>query len=365
MAKSIAAPTKYYQGSLLLSDFYRYVSHIGRSFVIICDDRARSLVEDRISEGFKNSGSQCTYLKFNGESSFVEARRLAEITTETGCSGVIGVGGGKAIDTAKLVGDICGLPIVLAPTSASTAASCTCLSMVYTVDGRFDKVQRMKEGPEVVLVDTDIISKAPSALLVSGMGNALATYYESRACERSGVQNYMGGSRTNSTMELVRLCRDLILKNGAKAKEDADAKKVTKAVEAVVEANVYISGIGYENNGCAAAQGIYQGLTVAVDPISFSNGEGTAYGLLVQLIMEYVEAGNWDDNEWKQIVNFYKSVGLPLKLSDLQIKDFDETLIHGISKAACMPNSNMHNMPFEVTEDKVCFALCKLEGMDI
>lgn len=363
MAKSIAAPTRYYQGSLLLSNFYRYVSHIGRNFVIISDKRMRTLVEDRISEGFENSGSQCSYIDFGGECCNEEIEKLSELTMERNANGVIGVGGGKAIDTAKMVGDICGLPVVTAPTSASTEASCTCFSSIYSKEGKFQKILRLKNGPDVVLVDTDIISKAPSHLFVSGIGNAFSTYYESRSCERSGVQNYFGCTRTHSTMTLAKLCWDLLLKNGAHAKADVEAKKVTRAVETVVEANIYLSGMSYVNNGCAASQGIYAGLTSITAPSDFFYGEGNAYGLLVQLIMEYTEANKWAYGEWDQVIDFYKSVELPLKLSDLGITNADETIIGQIAKTACVSHSSIHNMPFEVNEKKVCNAIEQLENM--
>lgn len=365
MAKSLAAPTKYFQGSALLSDVYRYVSHIGRRFVIITDERVKKIVEERIAEGFQNASSQCVFLDFRGETSYEEVSRLAKLTAEQECSGIIGVGGGKAIDAAKLVGDICGLPVVIAPTSAATDGPCTCLAVLYTEDGKYLKVQKLKEGPAVVLVDTEIISKAPTHLLVWGMGNAFASYYEARACERSGVQNYTGGVRMHSALTLAKLCRDLLLKYGEQAIEDVKAKRVTQAVENVVEANIYLSGVGFENSGCAAAHGIYNGMTVAVKPFQAANGEGIAFGTLVQLIMEYNEAGSWNEMEWDQAIAFYRKVGLPFNFAQLNMTNLRDNLLQDIAKASCMTGSNIHNMPFKITEEKVFKALKQLKKMDL
>lgn len=365
MAKSLVAPAKYVQGSALLSDAYRYVSHIGRRFVVIADDTVRKLIEMRIKQGFQNAGNQCVFLNFRGESSQQETRRLAGLIAEKDYSGVMGAGGGKAIDTAKLVGDMCGLPVVTIPTSASSDAACSCVASIYTEEGRFFKLQKLKEGPVVVLVDTEIIAKAPARLLISGMGNAISSFYEARACQRAGILNYTGGSRTHTALSMTELCRDLLLEYGKQAKEDVEAKCVTRAVEAIVEANIYLSGVGFVNNGCAACHGIYSGMTIALKNFHAMHGEGIAFGVLVQLIMEYSEAGKWDQDEWEQTISFYREVGLPLNFQHIGILQADDPTLLEIAKAACHPGSNIYNMPFEITDLKVYKALRKLRDLNM
>lgn len=365
MAKSLAAPAKYFQGSALLSDAYRYVSHIGRRFVIIADDRVKRLIEDRIKEGFRSAGNACVFLPFHGECSQQEVTRLVQLTAEQDCSGIIGAGGGKTIDAAKIVGDVCGLPVVTVPTAASNDASCSCVASLYTESGSFLKLKKLKEGPEVVLVDTEVISKAPPRLLVSGMGNAFSAFYEARACQRSGVQNYTGGTRTHTALALTKVCRELLLENGKQAKQDVEANSVTSSVEAIVEANIYLSGVGFVNSGCAACHAVYNGLTIALQPFKAMHGEGMAFGTLVQLIMEYKEVGEWNPTEWEQALQFYREVGLPRNFHQLGIPEARDDLLYDIAAAACLPGSNIYNMPFEVTEQKVFCALKQLCDMDL
>ncbi|MCO7123008.1 glycerol dehydrogenase [Ihubacter massiliensis] len=365
MAKSLTAPARYYQGSALLSQSYRYVSHLGRRFAIIADRLVKELVEERIEEGFRDAGNSCVFIHFNGETTLGEVARLTALIHEENCSGIIGVGGGKAIDAAKLVGDTCGLPVVIAPTSAATDAPCSSMAVLYSEEGAFHKVQKLKSGPQVVLVDTEIISKAPVRLLISGMGDAFATYYEARACERAGVQNYTGGIRMHTSLTLAELCRDLLLKYGYQAKRDVEAKRDTQAVENVVEANIFLSGIGFENNGCAAAHAVQNGMTAVVKPFAALHGEGVALGTLTQLIMEYNESGRWNQAEWNQAVTFYRKVGLPLSFQHIGITDADDLLLDKIAKASVAPDSKAHNMPFEVTQEKIFTALRQLRDMEL
>ena len=83
--------------------------------------------------------------------------------------------------------------------------------------------------PNLVLVDTDVVSAAPARLLVSGMGDALATYFEARACQASGATNCVGGKVTLAAMQLARLCYETLLADGLKAKLAVQRKACTKS----------------------------------------------------------------------------------------------------------------------------------------
>lgn len=138
------------------------------------------------------------------------------------------------------------------PTIASTDAPCSALSVIYSDEGVFEKYLFLPANPNMVLVDTTIVAAAPVRLLVAGMGDALATYFEARACEASGATNCVGGKTTLAAMGLARLCYDTLLEDGVKAKLAVENGVCTKAVEHVIEANTYLSGLGFESGGLAA-----------------------------------------------------------------------------------------------------------------
>ena len=77
---------------------------------------------------------------FNRECSKNEIARLRELVKKEGCDCIVGIGGGKTLDTAKAVAYYEKLPVAIVPTIASTDAPCSALSVIYTDDGVFERI---------------------------------------------------------------------------------------------------------------------------------------------------------------------------------------------------------------------------------
>ena len=54
----------------------------------------------------------------------------------------------------------------------------------------------------------------------------------------------------------------------------------------MIEANTYLSGVGFESGGLAAAHALYNGLTAIPDAHHYYHGEKVAFGTLTQLVLE-------------------------------------------------------------------------------
>lgn len=271
---------------------------------------------------------------------------------------IIGIGGGKVFDTAKAVGYYSHIPVVIIPTIASTDAPCSALSVIYTEEGEFSEYLFLPKNPEVVLVDTSIISKAPVRLLVAGMGDALATYFEARACVRADANTMAGGKATQAAFAIAELCYKTLMRDGLKAKLAVEKKVVTRAVENIVEANTYLSGIGFESCGLAAAHAVHNGFTVISECHHLYHGEKVAFGTIVQLILE-----NSPSEEIKEVINFCIQVGLPITLGDMGIHDVREEDIMKVAEVSCAEGDTMHNMPFKVEAEDVYSAIIAADNL--
>jgi glycerol dehydrogenase len=261
---------------------------------------------------------------------------------------VVGAGGGKVLDTARARAADLDLPVVSCPTIASGDAPCSDLSVVYTEEGVFQKYRFYRKNPDLVLVDTQVIAQGPPRLLVAGMGDALATWFEARTCVAGHVQNMRGGASTRSALALAELCYRTLLEDGAEALRAVQAQVVTPALERLVEANTLLSGLGFESSGLAAAHAVHNGLTAAPATHAYFHGEKVAYGLLVQLVLEGQPRSVLD-----QVLQFATEVGLPVTLAEVGLHEMPPELL----RRAPAPGETIHNEPFEVRPDMVADAI--------
>lgn len=199
------------------------------------------------------------YNEFVGEISSQEIDRLTERARGHHIDSVIGLGGGKTLDCAKVIAQTLSVPLASLPTIAATDAPCSAVSVVYTPDGHYDHYRFMKKNPDIVLVDTSIIARAPARFLASGMGDAIATHVEAKSCKQSAIP--WGGLPTELSGAIGEKCEEILLKYGKLAYEANKTHAVTPAFEAVVEANTLLSGLGFESGGVAAAHSVCTYLT--------------------------------------------------------------------------------------------------------
>ena len=262
MAKILISPSKYVQAAGEMSKLGGYAEKYGKKALVLITSSGYRRIGDIVDASFSGRETTPVYEYFGGECSKNEINRLISVAGEKGCDVIIGIGGGKILDTAKAVAYYKNLPVLICPTVASTDAPCSALSVIYTDEGVFEEYLFRPANPNMVLMDTDIITKSPVRLTVSGMGDALATYFEARACRDSGASTCAGGKVTEAAMALARLCFDTLMDEGVKAKIALEAGACTPAVEKIVEANTLLSGIGFESGGLAGAHAIHNGLTV-------------------------------------------------------------------------------------------------------
>lgn len=352
MANILISPSKYVQGAGELGRLGEYAAVYGKKALILLTRSGDKRVGDKVRGGLDAAGMTACFEYFQGECSKNEISRITAAVEQRDCDMVIGIGGGKILDTAKAAAFHTRKPVLICPTIASTDAPCSALSVIYTDDGVFEEYLFLPSNPNLVLMDTEVIAASPARLTISGMGDALATYYEARACLRSGASNCAGGKPTLAAMALAQLCRDTLLQEGEKAALALAAKACTPAVEKVVEANTLLSGLGFESAGLAGAHAIHNGLTVLPECHHMYHGEKVAFGTITQLVLENVDA-----RELEEIILFCVRVGLPVTLEQLGVSDVTEEKLMAVAMAACAENDTLHNMPFPVTARSVCAAL--------
>jgi glycerol dehydrogenase len=362
MRKAFICPTKYIQGEDEILNLGYFVKTFGESALLIAHPDDVNRIKEKLSATAEKYNITFVESGFKGECSRQEVARLQQIAKENNCDCTIGLGGGKAIDTAKCVAE--GNALIIVPTIAATDAPTSHSAVLYTPEGAFDDYAYFKQSPSVVLIDTTVIAKAPTRFLVSGMGDALSTYFEARATAKSysnvnaglpcGVRESLCGPAkgTNASLALATLCYETLLADGVKAKAASDCNQVTSALENIIEANILLSGLGFESAGLAAAHAIHDGLTILEGTHKYYHGEKVAFGTLAQLVLE-----NAPTKEIEEVLDFCLSVGLPVCLSDIGVDSITQEELMEVAKKACIPEESIHSMPFPVTPELVAASI--------
>ena len=226
------------------------------------------------------------------------------------------------------------------------------LSVIYTEEGTFQEYRFYRRNPELVLVDTQVIAPGPPRLLVAGIGDALATWFEANTCVAGHIHNMRGGASTRSASTLAKLCYETLLSDGAEALRAVQNQVVTPALERLVEANTLLSGLCFESSGLAAAHAVHNGLTTAPATHDYFHGEKVAFGLLVQLVLE-----GQPRSVLHQVLAFATEVGLPITLAEVGLTQISKELLERIANRATAKGETIHNEPFEVTPDMVVDAI--------
>lgn len=240
MLGKILFPGKYIQGEGALEELPSLIRAFGvRGMILASPTVRKTLLNGRNTD---LQAHVCRVEPFGGECCERELSRLAGVIREERVDVLVGMGGGKSIDTAKIAADRAGIPVIVVPTIASTDAPCSGCAVLYSEAGVFEAVYYQKSNPAAVLVDTGVIARAPVRFLVSGMGDALATWFEAKSCQDTQSQNACGGLATLTALNLAKLCYDTLLRYGPIARIAAACHIVTPALEHIVEANILLRG---------------------------------------------------------------------------------------------------------------------------
>ena len=354
MLSIFCSPARYTQGKNATTFLGREMATLGMEgpALIVAGRSARSLLSEVWCASLGEAGIPYHVHAFGGECSAPEINRINAAVREKTARVIIGAGGGKVLDAARASAADCNLPVVNCPTVASSDAPCSALSVVYTDDGTFEQYRIYRRNPDLVLVDTQVIAQSPPRLLVAGMGDALATWFEAKTCADGNIKNMRGGGSTQTALALAELCYRTLLNDGADALRAVQIQTVTPSLERLVEANTLLSGLGFESSGLAAAHAIHNGLTAVPPTHAFLHGEKVAFGVLVQLMLEgkprlLVE----------QVLQFAKEVGLPITLAEVGLGEMSGEMLNRIATRSTAKGETIHNEPFEVGPEIVSDAI--------
>ncbi len=352
-APLLIAPAQILRGENILSQSGDAIASLGERPLIVGGNQTLKVIQPHLApviEQHKLITAQGRYLPDCTESSLA---KLQESVTTHKADLIIGVGGGKALDTAKLLAYQCQLPIVTIPTSGATCSAWTALSNIYSEASAFQYDVTLARCPDILLLDYSLVRTAPQRTLVAGIGDAIAKWYEASVSSSNST-----ATLTIAAVQQARILRDILFQKAAKALGDDQCDEWREVVDATVLLAGVIGGIGGANCRTVAAHAVHNGLTHIPSAHQALHGEKVAYGILVQLRLEEMLQGNQlAVSARKQLLEFYTDIGLPKTLEDLGLGNISLSQLRQSAAVACQPNSDIHRLPFSVSSEQLMAAM--------
>ncbi len=292
-------------------------------------------------------GHDCTYGNIN---------KWADYANEIKADMIFGMGGGKALDTAKGAAEKAGLPVFTFPTIAATCAATTALSVVYKEDGSFDSFYYYDKPARHCFIDLSIIAKAPAHFLQAGMGDTIGKFFE---CHFSARGDKLEHSSALGR-EISNMCYAPLLEYGVQALKDCKEHQVTVSLEQAVLANVVSTGLVslmvLDDYNCAIAHSVYYGLVLLTGfEEKYLHGNVVAYGVLVQLAVDN------DLEEARRLKAFLQELDIPTTLKEMEVPVERDYLKAVLTETVTGPD--MEHIPYKVTEEMIFEAMKVVEEL--
>jgi glycerol dehydrogenase len=347
------APAQVQRGAGILARSGAAIAQLGQRPLVVGGDRTLELVKSNLDAIAQQQHLALAYASYQPDCSESSLEALQQKLADHQADVVIGVGGGKALDTAKLLAHQCHCPIITVPTSGATCAAWTALSNIYSDQGAFLYDVPLAQCPALLILDYDLVATAPQRTLVAGIGDALAKWYEASVSSGQSDQTLL-----IAAVQQARVLRDILLQKSAEALEHPGSSTWREVVDATVLLAGVVGGVGGAQCRTVAAHAVHNGLTHLLASHGTLHGEKVAFGILVQLRLEEMVQGNQlAASSRQQLLKFYRQIGLPCSLDDLGLDQITLTELRQAATLACDRKSDIHRLPFAVSVEHLMAAM--------
>jgi len=352
--RKMVTPSLYLQGKGAIYYLGQKALMYGDKAMVVGGSTALSVAGERVRKSLESNGIEV--VAWNDTVKDCTLRtidRLVEEGRRAKPHFVIGVGGGRAIDTAKCVAWRLKVPSMSVGTQCATNADTSAEIVVYTDDHRYLQTLIMPQNPVLVIEDTEIMAKAPAKYMVWGMGDALSCRFEGEAFAKAREKKKDGPVPTSAALALGEACFRSLMAHGRQAVKDVRNGIHSAEVDEIIEAVKLSSALAFENTGCALAHALHNGLS-RYGQIRGEHGEIVAYATLVQMVYERRPI-----DEIRQVVGWCEAVGLPTRLK--AFGDPSKAALRLAAEHAAEKDMDSKNMPERMRPADIIDAIDRLE----
>lgn len=341
----------------------------------ICTQGALQLLDDKLSlfkqpvfitgnkayqafQAHYQGGKQYPTYFYDGSCSHENIAALM-MNIPTDCDCIVGLGGGKALDTAKAIANQLNVDYITIPTVLGTCAAYTPLSIIYQPNGAIKQGEHYERAAFLCLVDLDLLVQSPKTYLLSGVGDTIAKWYEAQAA----VSHLKGDIPlfVYSALNLAELIRDILLSKTEAAIQALEQQTVTPEFAHVVEAIIGLGGAvgGLAGNAArvSGAHAIHDGMSLLPETHRFEHGIKVAYGILVQLAAEQ------KFTQIEELLPYFDKNHFIRKLRDFDVIENQPEKMYQIAESALAEKQSFRRAVPSATVEQVVQAMQYIEQL--
>ena len=333
-----------------------YCRIYGRTAVVIGGVKAMNAAREKLLKATEGSEiSICAFLRYGEDCTYEAAEALVKNSAVLEADMIFAVGGGKAVDTAKLAALKLEKPYFSFPTIASNCAAASSLAIVYHEDGTFRDFVHFLETARHVFIDTDIIAKAPRQYLWAGIGDTYAKYYEVSVSARGEQLEHYKSMGT----ALSRMCMEPLVLYGEKALADNDRGIASYELEqcalAIIITTGWVSMLVARDHTMDYNGGVAHALFYSLCELpgfdeDHIHGVVVGFGVLLLLLIDGQE------EEYEKLKAFNRKIGLPVSFSEIGVT------LDDLSRVAerMTEDEDLEHYPYRVTAEMIMKAAERL-----
>ena len=284
---------------------FLHTLHKPKIVSLISGNHVKKIIKNQIEKALKRKKIQFVW-HISKDNQIQTLNQIQKNVKKDHSDLVAGIGGGRSVDTAKMVAFNLSIPFVSVPTAASHDGMASPFVSIKS-----DKPHSMvATAPLGVFVDIDIIKRAPKKLLASGCGDLIANMIAVKDWQ-------LGHEKTGEyygmySADLAMMSAKIVFENSKKfAKKGLDARMI---VEALISAGV-ASCIAGSSRPCSGAEHLFSHALDKIAPDKGLHGEKCGIGSIMMAKLQ--------GQDWKKIVKTLKDVGAPTTAKQIGLKTRD------------------------------------------
>ena len=295
--------------------------HLAGRPLVVTSPTAQDVAGERVVEGFAATGTEPATVVV-GEASFAAVERVIETAEAEEAGFLVGVGGGKPIDIAKMASDSLSMGFVSVPTAASHDGIVSGRGSVPEGDTRHSVAA---EPPLAVVADTGIIADAPWELTTAGCADIISNYTAVRDWRLANrLQNVEYSEYAGA---LSRMTAEMLVDNADSIKQGLE-ESAWVVMKALVSSGVAMS-IADSSRPASGAEHLFSHQLDRIAPGAALHGHQVGVG---SILTEYLHTG--DEGQWRNVHDALARIGAPTTAEELGIDGADViealTTAHGI-----------------------------------